>query len=429
MSARKAVTKKTKASKKSGLRKKTASRVPVRSKIDPEIKNALQAAKPLLGALHKPTPSGYQKAHDTIHDLILSERRRDFSVKDKLLFLLSLKVSTKCLRGYATLNLNHISQINSFVNRIEKYTTDTTQQRPLNFMMLASPGAGKSHFIKCVAARLESKSVSAITFNMAGMEANDDLVPALDSARNLKVEDRLPLLFLDEFDSSEDNFALLLPLLWDGGLNLGQRDLKLGKVIIVMAGSDPAIPKAMDHARSMRAEAPANTGHNTKLIDLFSRVNGGVLHIPPFLDVAQGIDRRTDKVCIASELLRNRFGRSLKQVPLGLLRFIAAVEFRYDVRSIAHLVDMIPYKKSAKKLMHNDLKLPLGSASRLKGSSLAYHLLHEDQAMGVVEEWHEATKKKVMIPIASDFVDRMEGWHPSYIDHYSHVYFFFEPDF
>lgn len=277
-------------------------------------------------------------------------------------------------------------------------------------MMLASPGAGKSHFIKCVASRLASYSVRAITFNMTSMQSNDDLITPLDAARNLKVEDRLPLLFFDEFDSSPNNFGLLLPLLWDGSLNVGQRDLRLGKVIIVMAGSDPSLPETMESARSMRCETPAGAGHNPKLIDLFSRINGGILYIPPFYDSTRQIDRRADKVCIAIQLLKDRFGKNLELVPLSLLHFIPMAQFRYDVRSIAHLIDLIPYRAKVKKLTVEHLSLPLSSAPRLKESSLAYHLLHEDQALGIIKDWEEAIKNNEFMSIKSDMFVKLSGF-------------------
>src|SRR5207248_2329447 len=133
---------------------------------------------------------------------------------------------------------------------------DASQRRPLNFLMLASPGAGKSHFIKCIASQLGDRNIGAITFNMVGLQRLEDLIPALDAARNVKVEDRLPLLFLDEFDAHVENTALLLPLLWDGQVTVGQHDLRLGKIVVVLAGSDPTLPLAMEQARSMRVEAP-----------------------------------------------------------------------------------------------------------------------------------------------------------------------------
>jgi MoxR-like ATPase len=120
--------------------------------------------------------------------------------------------------------------------------------------MIASSGAGKSHFIECLAARMANRDLRPITYNMAAMERSEDLIQPLDTARNLKVEDKLPLLFLDEFDASPKNYAVLLPLLWDGEIHLGHRDLKLGKLIIVLAGSKPNMPDMIEAARSMQTK-------------------------------------------------------------------------------------------------------------------------------------------------------------------------------
>jgi hypothetical protein len=240
---------------------------------------------------------------------------------------------------------------------------------------------------------------------MVGLQRHEDLIPPLDAARNFKVEDRLPLLFLDEFDVHEEQFALLLPLLWDGQLTLGQHDLKLGKVVIVLAGSDPRLPGTMEHARSMKADAPQIDAHHPKLVDLLSRINGGVLPIPKLSDPLHAADRSTDKICIAAQLLRQRFGGMLRTVPVALLRFIASTEFRYGVRSIAHLIDLIPYEKGITDLTLPALKLPLDSAKDLKTSSLAYHLLSEDQAHGVINAWKESRKIGSQILIHTEALD------------------------
>lgn len=350
----------------------------------------------------KPKPEAYQLARKTISNLVVEDGKTDFGIGEKVLFVLSVSLSVRYLSGYATLDSNHISNIADLLENIQRYVDDTSQKRPLNFLMLASPGAGKSHFIKCIAKRLSPYKIGAITFNMAGLQENEDLVPALDQARNLKVEDRIPLLFLDEFDSDPKHIPFLLPLLWDGEMNLGQRDLKLGKVIIVLAGSNPTLPDAMERAKSMQQQAAGPEGDSPKIIDLFSRINGGVIEISSFHDPARSIDRRTDKVCVAIQLLRQRFGITIKSAPLALLRFIAHTEFRYGVRSIAHLIDLIPYKDKVTNLSLDDLKLPVKTVERLRESSLAYHLLHKDQVHGVVKLWEKSAASNIAMPLFTD---------------------------
>ena len=255
--------------------------------------------------------------------------------------------------------------------------------------MQAEPGSGKSHFISCLAKKLSPYNVHAVTFNMANMEGVDDLIKPLDEVRNLKVRDISPLLFLDEFDAIERNATILLPLLWDGELQVGHRDLNVGKAVIVLAGSQAKIRTVMEAARGMRSQVPSEFG---KLVNLLSRINGGLLAIPALDEVDAGYDRRADKVCIALSLLTRRFKGKLVKIPWALLSFISQTRFRYGVRSINHLIDLIPTSIAAKgelSLPDLNLHLPFHSVTNLKTSSLAYHIISEDGPAAVMDLWRE----------------------------------------
>ena len=236
---------------------------------------------------------------------------------------------------------------------------------------------------------------------MASMSSSDDLAKPLDEARNTKVEDKLPLLFLDEFDASPSNFGLLLPLLWDGAVTMRHTDLRLGKIIIVLAGSSQTIPDALGHAKSMRTTIQLPQGTNPKLIDLFSRINGSVVRIPLFYDPSHSVDRRTDKVLVAIQLLRLRFGSSLRLVSLALLRLIAKLTFRYDVRSIAHLINELPNALGEiDALTWKESRLPMSTPDELRNSSLVYHLVDdENNAHGVVDIWSKVGECSDMVPM------------------------------
>ena len=382
------------------------------TKPSPQRMSAVQRRdlRTLIEALFKPTPQAHELARETISRIVKAKGNEPVDTFDQVLFLASASLSVRTLPGYATLDSNHIANIEGLISKINKYTEDLSQKRPLNFLMLASAGAGKSHFIKCIAQALRHHKITAITFNMTALQTNEDLMPALDAARNMKVEDSVPLLFLDEFDSKPSNISMLLPLLWDGELNLGQRDLKLGRVIVVLAGSDPSLPGMMDSARSMRSDVAISDGSNPKIVDLLSRINGGVIQIPIFYDPAHGIDRRTDKACVAMQLLRLRFGEELKTAPRALLRFIVETEFRYGVRSIAHLIELIPHRKNVRRLHMKDLKLPIQNVRTLKDSSLAYHLLHEERVHGVVDRWKSIPPSDVTLPVFTDISDYVPSW-------------------
>ncbi|MBK9089560.1 MAG: ATP-binding protein [Holophagales bacterium] len=246
------------------------------------------------------------------------------------------RASSRLLGEYVTLDEPHQSDIDKVMRRITAYADDRSRKRPLNIIMRAEPGSGKTHFVKCLATRLRRNQATAVDFNMASLQHAEDLVVPLDAVRNQKVVDRLPLLFLDEFDSDQTKLALLLPLLWDGELHVAHKDLKLGKVVIILAGSSRRISEAMTEGKAM-TQGPHSA--SDKWPDLLSRINGGELQIPA-LDLVEGArDRRLDKVCLTVALLQERFG-ALESIPWALLRFVHATQFRYGVRSIAHLIDL-----------------------------------------------------------------------------------------
>lgn len=218
----------------------------------------------------------------------------------------------------------------------------------------------------------------------------------MDAVRNLKVLDKTPILFLDEFDSDPDKYALLLPLLWDGEVHVGHRDLKTGKVVIILAASGASIEEAMKNAKSMQKIAPVE---GSKLVDLLSRINGGEFSIPELDAIDEGRDRRTDKVCIAISLLKQRYGENLETIPWCFLNFIALTKFRYGVRSITHLVELLPPIDKDNPSIKVE-KLPFQTVERLKSSSLAYHLISEDGPAAVMERWKGCTEHKSVVRIA-----------------------------
>jgi len=307
-----------------------------------------------------------------------------------------LLLSRFALGDYVTLDWNHSASIVNLITRIRDYALDDSKTRPLNIIMLAKPGSGKSYFIKCLTRILSSINIKSVTYNMGPIESIDDFLPPIDAVRNLKVNDKLPLLFLDEFDSYDSNIPILLPLLWDGQLQVAQRNLRVGKAVIILAGSRSRIKTGMKEAKEMR-EVPED---DSKLLDLLSRINGGEFHIPD-LDLVEGNrNRKVDKICISAAILQNRFGSDLKTVLWALLSFIAHTNFRFGIRSISNLIEMIPRNAFEDGNLNKlKLNLPLTSVEKLKDSNLAYHLFSKDGPASVTTLWRTLIKHNCSIDL------------------------------
>ena len=314
--------------------------------------------------------------------------------------------STMAVPGYSTLDAAHLREIKALIAKIRTYANDKSRRRPLNILLHAAPGSGKSHFVECLARRLSDDRIKDVAFNMTSMRSIDDLAAPIDRVRDLKVADRLPLLFLDEFDSNPENYARLLPLLWDGKIDVEGRLLQTGKMIVVLAGSGKRIGELSCAAKSLKDATEKGDG---KLVDLLSRINGGEVSIPSLDEVSPTRDRRVDKVCLSVALIRQRFGSSLHRVPWALLRFIADTKFRHGSRSVATLLELVPSTcVKAAELQLGDTCLPLDSVDTLTASSLIYHLA-ESSAAGVVERWKKLSKSSALVEIAADenFLSRL----------------------
>jgi hypothetical protein len=197
----------------------------------------------------------YEAARMAIQSTIIDQSNADSPID----LVQPYAMSKTTLGRYVTLDFPHIMALRALRSIISRYAEDRTRLRPLNIMMRAEPGSGKSHLVKCLARTMRGQSASAVDYNMASLQSIEDLIQPLDTVRNLKVQDQLPILFLDEFDSDPSRYPLLLPLLWDGELNIAHRNLKVGKLVIILAGSGDGMAHSYQWSSSNRASCSFRT--------------------------------------------------------------------------------------------------------------------------------------------------------------------------
>lgn len=290
-------------------------------------------------------------------------------------------LSTKWHIGkYATLNLSVREELIDLIDQITKYYRDSSDKKPYNVLIKAPPGLGKSFLLECLVEALSGNSKSnnagsgkkqdgspeykAVTFNMSGMETLKQMSKTLAEVRNIKIEGNYPILFLDEFDSHDYNYPLLLPLLLDGIVQLEEKKINIGKTVIMLAGSSPELINITDRSKKLKTEKYLAPYQNTKLQssnrlfshylatnilkefelpkklpDLLSRINGQVITLTN--SPQNGALQKADRICVAINIIKkqkfNNEEKSIK-IPWRFLKFIADSPLTYGVRSIENFI-------------------------------------------------------------------------------------------
>jgi len=294
----------------------------------------------------------------------------------------SYAISRLTLGEYIVLDYKRRSSILNTTRAIIKYNNNAFQNRPLNFLMHAAPGSGKSYFIKSI---VKSESLNnfceKVVYDMTSFRGIEDFLSPLEAARNIKVRKKLPILFLDEVDSNDQLYSIVLPLLWDGNLPIAGMNLELGKSVIILATSKDLTKDLAERRKEIK-----------KLDDFLSRINGGFVEIPSIDLVTTQRDLRADKVCIALSLFGRRYSQKFKSAPWNILYFIGHVSFRYNVRSITTLIDQLPDFGDTFDLdILTDSFNFLKTTRSLKESFFCYHI-DDDQIDEAVELWNMVEK-------------------------------------
>jgi hypothetical protein len=269
-------------------------------------------------------------------------------------------VSKKVIEKYTSLDKSFVNRTYQLAQSIIEYHKEDTREKPLNILLDAGPGIGKSHFVRCLCEELNVLNNTFIEFNMSSADSFSDLEKTIHAVQNISVKRKLPVLFLDEFDSNPRFYAFLLPILAEGRAYFFGERLELGRIVIFLAGSSKYIAQLYNDISSPLTLPKIKNKYNclkkpinwdkddirnyrnmfinpeyAKLPDLVSRINGGLFEIT---DLEK---RRYDKVLIAVAHLQKRFPK-IKNIPFDLLRFIYYSELRFAARSIEHIIYSIP---------------------------------------------------------------------------------------
>lgn len=233
------------------------------------------------------------------------------------------------LGNYLSANLSLRKKIHSFVEQLTTYSLSKGRTRPLNCLVTAPPGSGKSFFVQQL-----SKEVGCglVEINLSQITTTDELVRGISQLNDIQTG--TPMLFLDEIDSNPEFFRFLLSPLWEASVLVNGRKIKWSErfIAILAASQNPfdLVPPIADQGLLER---------------LKSRINGPELKL-----METGIDReqqeedriRTSNIYLLIDIIL-RYHKSARLVEARILDLIYCAEIdRFNARSLEHFISAFP---------------------------------------------------------------------------------------
>lgn len=263
---------------------------------------------------------------------------------------------------WTSMERTEIESMRSVRNIVRTYLDSARPVRPLNLAVFGPPGSGKSFAIKQMARGFGGgeHTLGTLEFNLSQFGAMSDLPAALERVRDFAVEQTLPLVFWDEFDTALGGrelgwLARFLAPMQDGNFIDNGVVRPIGPAIFVFAGGTHA---TMESFKGRAVELPG-----AKATDFLSRLRGFVDVLGP--NPATPDDRTflLRRALLLRSLVRSRaprlFDGDRLNIDPGVLRaFLDVPAYLHGARSLESIIDMsaltgsLRYERSALPARH-----------------------------------------------------------------------------
>ncbi len=230
------------------------------------------------------------------------------------------------------------SRATTFKRMLADYAVRKEVSRPICLAVFGPPGSGKSTIIKSIIKDLKASYKAVPEINLSQLISSADLSRYLAPVVGILASQKIPVIFFDEFDSTQGDRPLgwlktFLGMMQDGLFNIGGDVTEIRKALLVFAGGTAETMLQFQE----RAVADADSYRKNKVPDFISRLHG-------FLDV-QGLNGEdSDRINRRALALKFQLGKRDMNSPIaiedGLLRnLLWTAHFIHHNRSLQAIVD------------------------------------------------------------------------------------------
>lgn len=241
-----------------------------------------------------------------------------------------------------------------FLQRLlQSYHEDTKWRQPLCIGVFGQPGAGKSFGVKQLVSEMSGSSEAfakdSIEVNLSQLRTLKELADCFHKVRDACLQQPIPLVFFDEFDSGFEDRAFgwlkyFLAPMQDGKFFSDGKDYSFGKAIFVFAGG-------VNHSFAEFNERSRNPEFcNAKGPDFISRLRG-ILNICS-MNKPEGEKEAVEHIykirraVFLRHLLEERLGKPEKGSETELIEptlaeaFLTIPRFKHGARSLEAILKM-----------------------------------------------------------------------------------------
>lgn len=256
-----------------------------------------------------------------------------------------------------TVDRAEIESFRSIKNIMQEYIYSEKNQKPLSIAVFGAPGSGKSFGITEIAESIDKERKRKVTFNISQFTFTKDLANDFHKIRDVSLEGKVPLVFMDEFDSKFESEELgwikyfLVPM-QDGEFLDFESMHPIGRAIFVFAGSTyNSFKDFYDFCNSSNMQSKSFSGLDScrsisnKCPDFLSRLRG-------FVNIL-GLNRANEEdetyIILRAIQLRslieasapNILSGNSANISCGLLNALINVpEYMHGVRSMLAILEM-----------------------------------------------------------------------------------------